>query len=357
MNKIALILSFLVLSVFRLSGQEEDSIMFDHYVWDFGKVNESDKSASHRFYFTNHSDKPIIIASVSSTCNCAAPEYSRESILPGKKGFVAVKMNMEGMLGDFEKKLSVTVLAGKEMTTSIYVRGYVLPRNKEIGDDYTYKIGNGFQLRNNALRMGYVHQGSIGEVILEYVNNSRSAITVQASIEQKDAVFSISRLPLTIPAKTEGRLMVKCDLGKTEAWAILSGKVKFTINGNPSPHTLELSAIGVGKEIDESKKTIVRLNPSFYNAGQVLPQAKKDVAVELHNDGSYPLFVYAIQLDSGMTSTLKSGVKILPGKSHSFRVSVTYPAKMEKGRMVKSLYLVTNDKTNMLKSLHIIGTI
>lgn len=90
---------------------------------DFGKIPQG-KPVSVVFNFTNSGNKPLIVTNVSTPCGCTAAEYSKESILPGKKGFVKLTYNASAN-GTFNKTVTVYSNTQPE-TTGLTINGEVL---------------------------------------------------------------------------------------------------------------------------------------------------------------------------------------------------------------------------------------
>lgn len=73
---------------------------------NFGSIAQG-KPVSVVFTFTNTGNSPLIIASVNPSCGCTTEDFSKESIAPGKKGFVKLTYNAAAV-GSFVKTTTVT---------------------------------------------------------------------------------------------------------------------------------------------------------------------------------------------------------------------------------------------------------
>ncbi len=72
---------------------------------DFGTIKESAEGADYIFEFTNTGKEPLIIHTATPSCSCTAPEFSKEPVLPGKKGIVKVHYTSQGHPGPFVKSI------------------------------------------------------------------------------------------------------------------------------------------------------------------------------------------------------------------------------------------------------------
>jgi opacity protein-like surface antigen len=74
--------------------------------FDFGTVKEG-TATQHDFWFTNEGNEPIIVQNVRVTCGCTTPEWTKDPVLPGKKGKITVKYDTNGRVYSFSKTIYV----------------------------------------------------------------------------------------------------------------------------------------------------------------------------------------------------------------------------------------------------------
>lgn len=73
---------------------------------DFGKVKKGNK-VQHVFEITNTGKNPLVISEVKPACGCTAPDYTKEPILPGKKGKVTLSFDSSSFDGPQSKYADV----------------------------------------------------------------------------------------------------------------------------------------------------------------------------------------------------------------------------------------------------------
>lgn len=96
---------------------------FDSQNHDFGKIKQG-TPVTHKFVFTNTGAVPLIITNVQASCGCTTPNWSKEPVAPGSKGFVEATFNA-GAVGAFNK--AVTLTANVEGgVTQLIIKGEVL---------------------------------------------------------------------------------------------------------------------------------------------------------------------------------------------------------------------------------------
>ncbi|SRR5690554_3418857 len=126
MKKTGLIL-LLTLFVSAIAFAKEPSMDFDKTEHNFGTIKEEMGAVTTRFEFTNNGDSPLIIQRVSASCGCTTPNYTREPILPGKKGLISVQYSTVRRPGTFNK----TVRVYSNVPDTVYVltiKGNVTPK-------------------------------------------------------------------------------------------------------------------------------------------------------------------------------------------------------------------------------------
>lgn len=127
MKKLSL---FFLLSLFVTSAalaQQKPGLDFERTEHNFGTIKEELGSVTTQFEFTNTGKSPLIIQRVSASCGCTTPSYTREPVLPGKKGVIAAKYSTVRRPGNFNKTITVYT----NVPDTVYVltiKGNVVPK-------------------------------------------------------------------------------------------------------------------------------------------------------------------------------------------------------------------------------------
>lgn len=90
-------------------------ISFDKETHDFGVIPQG-TPASYTFTVHNKGKAPLIITNASASCGCTTPDWTKEAIKPGGKGFVKATYNAASA-GAFMKTVTVTSNASRESVT------------------------------------------------------------------------------------------------------------------------------------------------------------------------------------------------------------------------------------------------
>jgi hypothetical protein len=79
---------------------------FEAQNFDFGKIKQG-APVTHEFKFTNTGKVPMIITNVQASCGCTTPDWSKDPIPAGGKGFIKATYNAASV-GAFNKAVTVT---------------------------------------------------------------------------------------------------------------------------------------------------------------------------------------------------------------------------------------------------------
>lgn len=113
----------LVMGFTYTKAQATPGAKFDKTTHNFGSFPEEKPIVSCTFTFTNTGDGPLVIHQVVTSCGCTSPEYTKEPVMPGKKGTVKVTYNGTGKFpGHFKKSITLRTNAKTEMIR-LYIEG------------------------------------------------------------------------------------------------------------------------------------------------------------------------------------------------------------------------------------------
>jgi hypothetical protein len=122
----SVVFSFAAVTAFNVVEKAE--FKFEKETHDFGNIPQG-TPATYTFTFENTGKTPLIITNASASCGCTTPDWSKEPIKPGKKGFVKATYNAAAP-GPFTK--SVTVMSNATNSTIIlYLKGDVKPTEQK----------------------------------------------------------------------------------------------------------------------------------------------------------------------------------------------------------------------------------
>ncbi|GGP04514.1 hypothetical protein GCM10010992_17270 [Cloacibacterium rupense] len=112
----------LLFGAFAFSSAQ--TITFEKTTLDYGTV-KANSDGNRVFTFTNTGDKPLIISNVQPGCGCTASDWTKEPILPGKKGEIKVHYNT-ATVAPFKKTIDVFSNDPANGRVVLYIQGTVV---------------------------------------------------------------------------------------------------------------------------------------------------------------------------------------------------------------------------------------
>jgi hypothetical protein len=155
----------------------QGSITFTKETHEFGNVEEG-KQATYEFEFTNTGKSPVIISNVSASCGCTTPFWTKEPVLPGKKGKVTASYNSAGRPGAFHKTITVTSNA-EPATKVLTIRGSVVPKAEIAVTAEQIASSPTLQLDKNAHNFGKLEKGQLVSQPFTVTNTGKSELQIQ----------------------------------------------------------------------------------------------------------------------------------------------------------------------------------
>lgn len=102
----------------------DTTVVVNQSTHDFGIINESDGKVEHEFIVTNHSDSPLLIEKVSTSCGCTASGWTKEPIKSGENGIVKITFNPKSRKGNFHKTATV-ITNGNPSNIRLTIKGKI----------------------------------------------------------------------------------------------------------------------------------------------------------------------------------------------------------------------------------------
>jgi len=93
-------------AVAQSSNQPLTTIALSESNFDFGKIKKGDK-VEHVYEVTNTGSNPLVISEVKPGCGCTAPDFTKEPIMPGKKGKITLHFDSSNFDGNVNKYADV----------------------------------------------------------------------------------------------------------------------------------------------------------------------------------------------------------------------------------------------------------
>jgi hypothetical protein len=171
-------------------------------------VEETNGPVSHVFNFTNTGNAPLIIQGVQASCGCTTPDWTKDPVMPGQKGFIKAEYNPRNRPGAFNKSLTVTANSNPAITR-LFIQGNVNPKLRTIADDYPVEIG-GIRVRYRSFNFGKITTEKKEIRQFDVYNHSDKTISFLQKTEGPEFV-EVDILPRSLPPLNTGKIVISLD--------------------------------------------------------------------------------------------------------------------------------------------------
>ena len=343
MKRRILIFCLAVFLVPLMAQTVQPKISFQETLHDFGKFKEVDGKVTHKFEFVNTGGSDLIVQNVSASCGCTAPNWTREPIPPGGKGFVAATYNPAGRPGAFRKY--VTVISNSNPgSVRLTIAGEVEPKPRTIEDDYRYAMGP-MRLKSNHLAFGNLKNTASTEKRLEVINTSDTEVSVAFLRVPKHLVIAME--PALLKPKQKGEIIATYSAPQRNDWGFVIDRMNLEINGTGDrTYSLVVSAnieedFSALSQAELAKAPVLSVDDPEFKFGKITQGEKVEHTYVLTNSGKSDLLIRKVKASCGCTAVQPEKKVIGPGESVNIKTVFNSAGKL--GNQNKTVTIITND--------------
>jgi hypothetical protein len=352
---------FLCLAIgLKSFGQNKPVISFVKMEHDYGKIKEADGKASYRFEFTNTGKAPLVITDVKASCGCTSNEWTKEPVMPNKKGFVSAVYDPKDRPGKFSKTVTVSSNA-QNSPVVLTIMGDVVQREKTVEDLYPQKMGD-LRLKTNHVAFQRIPNTQKRTDTLEVINTGAKPVAV--TFLKVPAHLVVTCTPETVKPNGKAKIMVTYDASKKGDWGFLIDRVEVALDGVSDPVGRD-NRLTISAEIEDdfSKLTPeqrsmapkIEFESKTFDFGTINEGDSRDYDFVFKNTGKTDLEIRKTKASCGCTVVDPADKIIPPGKSSSLKAK--FNSRGKTGKQNKSITVITNDPDNPSIDLRVIGTV
>lgn len=321
----------------------QPKISFDNQEHDFGKFKEADGKVTYKFEFVNTGGSDLIVQNVTASCGCTAPQWTREPVPPGGKGFVAATYNPAGRPGSFRKYVTV-VSNSNPGSVRLTIAGEVEPKPRTVEDDYRYAMGP-MRLKSNHLAFGNLKNTQTIEKRLEVINPSEDIVKLEFDRVPKH--ISIRAEPSSLKPGEKGVIIASYNAPARNDWGFVIDRMGLKINGESErDYSLVISA---NIEEDFSTMTadqlanapVLSVDDPEFKFGKINQGEKVEHTYVLSNSGKTDLYIRKVKASCGCTAVQPEKQVVAPGESVNIKTVFNSAGKV--GNQNKTVTIITND--------------
>ena len=358
MKYVLTIISAFLLAFGTAGAQEKisDALEVDKMVHNFGDIKLSSGPVSCTFTITNKSDKAAVIYNVVSSCGCTDVTWTREPIMPGKKGKISVTYSNDEGAYPFDKTLTV-YLSDVKKPVLLKIRGVSVAKAIPLEESYPVAFGS-FALKDTEFRCGNIEQGEHKSEAVMVANLSNKPLEVTFTDISEHLDISVS--PNPIPARSTAEMSFSVSACR-KLWGKNVYKATPVVGGKRyDDNAISIWAFSkenFDKLSEEEKSDGPRpmFKESTFQAGKVKKGEVIKAKFTFQNVGKKPFGVYKVDIDS---PKWKHGriPATEPGGWTSFTVDID-TSDMPSGEMLTIVTLTTNSPLRPIVNLFIAGWI
>ena len=277
-------------------SQKAEQLLFRETTHDFGNVPEKGGPVEHEFGFINNSGQPLVLVNVEASCGCTTPEWSRETIAPGKQGLVRARFDPEGRPGFFRKTIT--------LTTSPDIGPVVLQINGNVTEkvsvsEEVLEFANGqLQTRSSGFNLGKVFLNrDAASRSFTVRNNGGSLLEITGS---ETPPYMSVKYPARLVPGEKGTLLITYDARKRNTYGFVTERLVLKTNDPvnaekqyPVFATLEESFTGISEEERKNGPRMI-LGIEDLKFGEVAKSASLDREIEFKNTGKRELIIRSL---------------------------------------------------------------
>jgi hypothetical protein len=340
-----------------IAQQKGANISFNELAYNFGQIDEAKGVVSHKFEFTNTGSQPLVIQNVSTTCGCTTPEWTKEPVKPGEKGYVSAEYNPANRPGQFEKFITVQSTANPPVV-QLKISGNVNPKPLRIEDQYPFTIG-GIRLKSNQVSFGTVYKGQQKTNLIELINNSDKPQTIKISEVPRHIKVNIPT-PTLVPKQT-GIVEVVFNSALKDDWGFVYDRFNLMVNDPANSSFPVVITANIDEDFSsltseqKSNAPAIKFENVNFNFGNLKRGETITHEYNFTNEGKSNLLIRKVMPSCGCTAVNTSDQVISPGNSGIIRAN--FNSTGYTGKQNKTITVITNDPVNSKIILWIRGDV
>jgi hypothetical protein len=364
----ALILSALIsLFATQAQAQAKAEISADLSTYDFGSIPETKEGATHIFSIKNTGATPLVIASVSTSCGCARPEWNKAPIPPGASSELKINYLTKGRPGPFYKSITIHSNASSPRLT-LYIKGTVTSQPSAPVPPpivYPYTLGS-LKLETKTVICNKAFPGDTISSTIHIKNESSTQLKLHA--DKIPSFLSVDFAPATLNPEETGEITIALRTTGIKQMGRIATSFSLIAEDHAghkeSPVVIKANIIDNFSRLSPEKKAqapVAEYSVTHIDFGHLPEKAtgilpfistgKETAILKITNTGKSPLIIYSISSDNPIIDIAGSKKEIKPGASADYKISIRI--KDIKTKLEDDIYVVGNDPVTPVKLIKV----
>jgi len=347
----------IISATFVQAQHAKPNLAFEKTLHDFGEMKEDGGKVTYAFDFTNTGGQPLVLHNVQASCGCTTPEWTRNPIPPGGKGYVKATFDPRNRPGNFNKTVTVASNAVNP-TVVLRIIGQVTPREKTMEDIYPNVLG---PIRVETSHMAFTKMAPKQKKTEQIKVISTSEKPVKIGFINVPNHVKISAEPEVLRPGETGVITASYDAELKNDWGFVVDQV-FVIFNDVKEYKNRLS-VSASIEEDFSSWTdeqtanapVVEISEKTWDFGEIKQGDKVEHGFVVKNNGKSELIIRKVKASCGCTAIKPQKTVLAPGESTE--IATVFNSQGKSGRQNKSVTVVTNDPKSTSVLLRITGNV
>jgi len=352
-------LSFIVLlTSLMVSAQPNGAgIKFNNTSHDFGKFREEAGPQTVKFEFENTGSSALLISRVAASCGCTTPEWTKQPVEPGDKGYVEVTYDPRNRPNKFKKTVAVYTNTQPPVHV-LTIEGDVIPRELTLEEIYRFDAG-GVRFKSNHLAFTDIERDKKKIKVMEIINTLDKPVTL--GFDRVPPYLELKTKPATFKPGEKGVIEGTYDASKIDDWGYVNSLIRVQIDGEAVNNSYFVVSANLVEDFSSWSKEQLENAPVFdientrYDFGEINQREKADIQFEFKNSGKSDLIIRKVRSSCGCTTVTPANTTIKPGESST--IKAVFDAGVRKGKQHKVITVITNDPKKSQVSLVVNGTV
>lgn len=352
-------ISVLILAGCMVFGQNTGAqLEFGTSKHDFGKFKEEAGPQTATFEFTNTGTSDLLVTRVLASCGCTTPDWTKQPVKPGEKGFVKVTYDPKNRPNKF-KKTATVYTNGQPKVSVLIIEGDVIPRELTMEEIYRWPVGEKLRFKSNHIPFTDIVRGTRGIRVMEIINVSKE--DVKLGFERVPAHLQLKTKPEVLKPGEKGIVEAEYDTRLKDDWGYVNDLIRVSVNDSVYNNLYMVVSANLVEDFKSMTKEeldaapVAEFETTKVDFGDIKQREKVTVSFKYSNTGKSDLVIRKIRTTCGCTTISKSNTVVKPGESST--IEAVFDAGVRQGKQHKMINVITNDPKNSQVNLILSGNV
>lgn len=322
------------------------TISFNSLLHDYGIVYDHVESVEAHFVLTNTGDSPLIIHKVKPTCGCTTANYTKDSIMPGGRGYITVAFHPKGYSGFFTKTIQVISNSNVNPLSTLTIQGTVKKQNTDIENTYPYELDY-IRCKNPSIQFSAVdYKTPVSDTIYVY-NIQDTAVTLFFPHIPPAYKLEVYPQNMLLP-NSHGIIIVYFDPQIRQQWGNFYDKIYIAFEGRENHYRQRIQISGhiyedFSKYSKKQLKQAARLefNNQKFTFDTVMQNTIVTHTFTFKNTGKSTLYIRNVKTGCGCTAGELSKKEYAKGEEGTLHV--TFNTQGKSNFVYQEITITSND--------------